>query len=261
MPVRFRWSVTRSTTSWAISLGKLRLGYISYLNSLVFYHNLDSAKYDLVDGTPSSLMRRFSAGEIDACLMPVAGVNQLGDEVKVVGRLGIAVKSQARSVILFSKYEADQLDGKKLAITDQTVTSRRLLTILLEKHWHSNPELVEAGVEADAELIIGDAALRALKRSDYQYRYDLAEEWHRMCGLPFVFALWVVRKGVTEAAREELNRDLERNLAENMGVLERIVPEVDFVSKAEALSYIRNFSYVLDEDDFEGLKQFTNYCG
>ena len=53
--------------------------------------------------------------------MPVAGVNQLGDEVTVVGRLGIAVKSQARSVILFSKYEADQLDGKKLAITDQTV--------------------------------------------------------------------------------------------------------------------------------------------
>ena len=82
-----------------------------------------------------------------------------------------------------------------------------------------------------------------------------------MCGLPFVFALWVVRKGVTEAAREELNRDLERNLAENLGALERIVPEVDFVSNEEALSYIRNFSYVLDEDDFEGLKQFTNYCG
>ena len=39
------------------------------------------------------------------------------------------------------------------------------------------------------------------------------------------------------------------------------MPEVDFVSNEEALSYIRNFSYVLDEDDFEGLKQFTNYCG
>jgi len=46
-------------------------------------------------------------------------------------------------------------------------------------------------------LVIGDAALALAARGTYPHRYDLGEEWKRWTGLPFVFAVWASRRGVS----------------------------------------------------------------
>ncbi len=50
--------------------------------------------------------------------------------------------------------------------------------------------------EHDAGLVIGDPALK-VDRSRY-LTYDLAEEWIRFTGKPFVFAFWAVRQAALQ---------------------------------------------------------------
>ncbi len=57
--------------------------------------------------------------------------------------------------------------------------------------------------EHDAGLVIGDPALK-VDRSRY-LTYDLAEEWIRLTGKPFVFAFWAVRQAALADASASLD--------------------------------------------------------
>ena len=78
------------------------------------------------------------------------------------------------------------------------MTSVALTKILFEK-WLGggrtftamDPMSTKCWLEHDAGLLIGDPALQ-IDRSRYQ-TLDLAEEWIRHTGKPFVFAFWAVR--------------------------------------------------------------------
>ena len=79
------------------------------------------------------------------------------------------------------------------------MTSVALTKILFEK-WLGGgrtftsmaPDIEKMLAEHDAGLVIGDPALQ-IDRSRY-FTLDLAEEWIRHTGKPFVFAFWAVRQ-------------------------------------------------------------------
>ena len=50
-------------------------------------------------------------------------------------------------------------------------------------------------VDADAVLLIGDRAMRACLPG-FAHAFDLGQEWYDWTGLPFVYAVWAVRRGV-----------------------------------------------------------------
>ena len=60
--------------------------------------------------------------------------------------------------------------------------------------------------EADAALIIGDAALRVDPATLPFETLDLGEEWTTMTGLPMVFAVWAGRKEVMQDRYEQALR-------------------------------------------------------
>src|SRR5208282_3814048 len=58
------------------------------------------------------------------------------------------------------------------------------------------PDVEQMLRQHDAGLVIGDPALR-IDRTRH-FTYDLAEEWIRLTGKPFVFAFWAVRQAALE---------------------------------------------------------------
>src|SRR5919109_139839 len=58
------------------------------------------------------------------------------------------------------------------------------------------PGLTEMLLEADAGVLIGDAALRALYEAPRRGRAvtDLGQAWREWTGLPMVFAVWAARR-------------------------------------------------------------------
>jgi chorismate dehydratase len=130
------------------------------------------------------------------------------------------------------------------------------------------PDLDQMLRTHDAGLVIGDTALQVDR---FQYlTVDLAEEWIRFTGKPFVFAFWAIRRAALENASADLAAVFQASrdhglLPENISqIARRWAPRVD-LSEGEVRSYLtENIHYRLDSGCLEGLQLFYRYaaeCG
>ena len=158
----------------------MRFGAVSYLNARPLIEGLAPLTLD----TPSGLAHRVEAGEIDVSLLPVAAAAAL--DIPRVGDLGIAAEGRVDSVLLFLRRPVAEL--RSIRLDPASRTSRVLARILLREVHGVDPDPVNHG-EADAELLIGDAALTRWAAGDERC-IDLAQAWTEWTGLPFVFAAW-----------------------------------------------------------------------
>lgn len=229
-----------------------------YLNSEVFYRALDPASCELVTARPRAMAAAVERGELDGGPLPVAEVFRLGDRVREVGELGVANHGPALSVLLMSDVPVEQLDRRKIAVTEDTATSVQLVRVLCADLWNIAPELVPPGEAAPARLVIGDEANRLKNAGDSPYVYDLAEEWHRLTHMPFVFAVWVLRSDVSPEQFESF----EKALTDSYCAGRQMVPEIaaarasDYMTEAETAEYVRNFTYTIGDSERRGMEEF-----
>ena len=236
-----------------------RIGFMPYLNSAVFYARLEGDWFDLVELPPRNMADAMQNGQLDAGPLPIAEVLRMRGTI-VEGGLGVAADGPARSVLLFSDVRAEELSGKSVAITGHTSTSVQLLRILFADHWGAEGvELLGPDDDCVAELLIGDAALNVVHGGvGRRFVYDLSFEWKRLTGLPFVFARWVARG---DASRPELGRfaeTLHRSFNYGMAHVQEIVSRkpVPSMSDDDVATYIRGFTYELDEAEFAAIDEF-----
>ena len=100
-----------------------------------------------------------------------------------------------------SNYPIEQLHNKKVVLTEDSATSALLVRLILAEHkvapvfvTGKMRRLEDIPDDADAVLVIGDAALTQPWDDSFDLRMDLGELWYQKTGMPFVFAVWVVRR-------------------------------------------------------------------
>ena len=171
--------------------------------------------------------------------------------------------------MLFSNHGWQELNNKVIGIIDDTATSVRLLRVLLEKKHGVKAELkrLHSGVNDyegfDAVLLIGDEALRRQKfgLEKFELVYDLATEWYDWQKLPFVFAVWAVRKALPLASRDELASLIQDALEKGELELERIsqmhAGRIG-LNPMEATEYLQGFNYRMGEREWRAIEVFEN---
>ena len=151
---------------------------------------------------PSRLAARLASGDLDVALIPsVEYLRGVSSGYEILPGFAIAARGPVRSVKLFSRVPLDRID--RLALDEGSRTSQALTRVWLDARHGVRPSIIETlpmGVSAlestaDAVLVIGDRAMK-VPDSPFHSVVDLAEAWVELTGLPFVFALWVVRPGV-----------------------------------------------------------------
>ncbi len=200
----------------------MKLARMPYINVDPFYYTLEHGTrepdIELVTGYPRQIGRLADDNaSIDAGPISVMDYLGLRHSYEPLGRMCVAVKEKAGSVNLFSKLPARELNNHTIGITSQTSTSRVLMRLILEQRYGVKTAryLDQPGQDAvDAYLFIGNNALvyahNGLK--GFNYMYDLGEEWYHWTGLPFVFALWAVRKSVPQSDKDRLSSVLGGSL-------------------------------------------------
>ncbi len=184
----------------------VRLVITPYLNTRAFVHHGAPADCELLALPPREAGPAIVGGRAQAGIVPVGALGELGRQVDLLGDYGIACAGPSLSVLFFSRVPFDELDGhSRIALTPDSRSSVRLLYLLLAWRGRAMPTVATAGDTPDGELVIGDAALRRAPRlAAYPYVIDLAERWHRLQGLPMVFARWVIRRDAAPALRARL---------------------------------------------------------
>ncbi len=187
---------------------RLRLGRIRYINCEPVYHALErgavAADCDLFHGTPAELNERLRAGALDVSVISAMEAALRPDRYFLLPDLAIACDGPVESVLLASREPIPELTGRPLALTRHSLTSVYLVRLLLEKAYAVRPRFLADGAAEPpaARLIIGDEAL--VEGPRYPYRLDLGEGWKALTGLPFVFAVWAVRREAWAQAAAEV---------------------------------------------------------
>jgi chorismate dehydratase len=184
---------------------RLRISAISYLNTAPlmwdFEHGEAGHDFDISYTLPSACARALEAGTADIGIIPAAAYAQVPGLMALPG-VAIASRRPVRSILLVSRVPLDQV--RTVALDTSSMTSVALTKILFEK-WLGGgrtftsmaPDVEKMLAQHDAGLVIGDPALQ-IDRTRY-LTLDLAEEWIRHTGKPFVFAFWALRQQALEA--------------------------------------------------------------
>ncbi|MEQ1631966.1 MAG: menaquinone biosynthesis protein [Planctomycetota bacterium] len=154
----------------------------------------------LVQRPPTELIELLRRGSLDAALVSsVEAIRQPG--YRVLFGLGIACKKEVRSVRAFRRRDSKI---RTVALDRSSATSATLLQILLRGPRRADtdgplqfdtvsPTRTPAALPQDLVLLIGDDGLNA-DPGDREV-WDLGREWRAFTGLPFVFAVWLLRRG------------------------------------------------------------------
>jgi chorismate dehydratase len=257
---------------------RLRISAISYLNTAPlmwdFEHGKPGAGFDISYTLPAQCAASLRDGSTDIGIIPAVAYCSIPD-LAVIPGVAIASRRAVRSILLVSKVPLDKI--RTVALDTSSITSVVLAKVLFAKWWGGQrafsamaPDIGQMLKEHDAGLVIGDPALQ-IDRSQY-VTYDLAEEWIRFTGKPFVFAFWAVRQvalpdivsGFDLAAIFQQSRDhglkpenvdhITREWAPRLGLSEAMVKEY----------LTHSIHYSLDAECLAGLRLFYQYaveCG
>ncbi len=244
----------------------IRVGAVSYLNAKPLYYRLAERGLgiELSMDLPSRLATRLASGDLDIALIPsVEYLRGASSGYEILPGFAIAAHGPVRSVKLFSRVPFDRID--RLALDEGSRTSQALARVWLHAKFGIEPNRIEPlpmGVSAlestaDAILVIGDRAMK-VPEAPFHATVDLAEAWKSLTGLPFVFALWVVRAGVDLGDLPETLALCRADGLANADELARIHGPrlgLDFDSTYDYLT--RVLSYDLGEVELAGLRRFA----
>ena len=252
----------------------LRYGRISYVNVAPVETAFDSGALvrgaDVVADVPTRLNAKLLAGELDVAAVSAAHYLAHRDELELLGDLCIVADGPVRSVLLVSPVPPGLLGNATIALTAQSASGRALLaTLLANVHGvHPTFEVVDDALAAAragrSALVIGDDALEARALCAPASIYDLGEAWHAWTGLPFVFAVWAVRRDVVAARPGDvaalaavLARARTWGQAHRDAVIDAAVARRPYHRGLYA-DYFTRLSYTLDERAHQGLAHFAN---
>lgn len=244
-PVFERRSTTRT----------LRIGRIPYLNVAPFYFDLRAlAPYELLIESPRLLGERARRGELDLAPLSLCDTFDL-PEMAPVGDFSVACRGRVGSVMLFSRVPLDELGAVTIRATSDSVTSVRLLEVLLRSRGTLEYRIVREHPSPDALLLIGDEALSEARAGRWPVATDLCEEWTERERLPFVFARWYARQDAEQPALLEavLARSLAAGLADIPAVIGGIRSPLE---PAEARAYLEAFSFRPGQDGERAVARF-----
>jgi len=248
----------------------LTIGQITYANCTPIFHELMKQfpidRYRMVRGVPAVLNGMLRQGEIDLCPSSSIEYGLRADRYYLLPDLSISAIGPVKSVFLFSRVPIEELAGRTIGLTSESETSVVLLKILLRKY-HGITARFEptSGLDLDrfaACLLIGDTALKTALAKPDGICFDLGELWHAATGLPFVFALWIVRREVVERQHGELKLLLVDLLAAKeraegaYGEIAENSQESTWMDRKELVDYWQTISYDLTPAHQQGVCRF-----
>jgi len=253
---------------------RLRISAISYLNTAPlmwdFEHGSLGADFEISYTLPSRCATALRDGSADIGIIPAAAYTSIPDLMILPG-VAIASRQPVRSILLVSRVPLDQI--RTVALDTSSMTSVALTKVLFAYYWRRavtfsvmDPDLNRMLDQHDACLVIGDPALQ-IDRSRY-LTFDLAEEWIRFTGKPFVFAFWAVRSAALPEVRpgQDLARTFQDSRDHGMEAqnLDQIVREWAprlKLSEPDVHTYLtENIYYQLSSECLQGLELFYRYA-
>jgi chorismate dehydratase len=261
-------------------LNSLRIGCVKYLNARPLSRGWPG---NLEFDHPSALCRRLANRELDVAL--VSSFEYLRNPVyRIVDDVSISSYGPVYSVVV--AYSGDISEIEQIELDPASETSTNLLRCLLAERAlipslsRNIGKMPMFQALHRARLLIGDQAVHFRQKHAGEFQFwDLGEQWKKLTGLPFVYALWLIRPEVTDAksVAQRLRKLRDKNLASLDDLIEEAVAGVGLPAVASAktvetsprkelnreflLRYFRkHLRFSFGKKEKQGLQCFADLC-
>jgi chorismate dehydratase len=235
------------------SLAPFRVGSVHYLNAAPLTRGIED---EIVLTTPAKLAEMLRRDELDAGLVSIAEV-LMNDRYDILDSMAIASLGEVKSVFLAHKRPIEEV--KEVFCDTASLTSVNLLKVLLAERG-LKPEFkplasYEVATQLDYVLLIGNAAIDFIRAPHQHEIFDLGAAWYEMNNLPFVYAVWALRRGVENA---QLRRQLREARDFGLDSLDSIIrsrTEYDYEFRKDYLGW--HIHYHMGTDEKRGVAKFV----
>jgi predicted solute-binding protein len=231
---------------------RFRIGSVPYLNAAPLTRDLPG---ELIFATPAKLAEMLRRDELDAALVSVA-------EVLLTGRYdildGIAIASLGAVYSVILAHKKPLVEVKEVFCDTASITSVNLLKVLLAerglKPEFKPLESYAAAPEKDFVLLIGDRAIEFQRAPHSHEIFDLGQAWLEMTRLPFVYAVWALRRGMEN---RELRQELRAAKHFGLETLDYLIETREEFDEDFRRDYFEwHIHFHLGEDERRGIARF-----
>ena len=229
-----------------------RIGSVKYLNAAPLTRGIEGGIFFT---TPARLAEMLRRDELDAALVSITEV-LLNDRYDILDGIAIASRGEVYSVLL--AHGKPLAEAKEIFCDPASLTSVNLLKVVLAerglKPAFKPLESYAAAGEKDFVLLIGDRAIEFQRAPHRHEIFDLGAAWRQLTNLPFVYAVWALRRGIEN---QELRRELRA--AKNLGIktLNTIIEtRGEFDADFRREYFERHIHFQLGEDEKRAIAKF-----
>lgn len=235
------------------SLAPMRVGSVPYLNSVPLTRGLED---QIVFAPPSQLAQLLREDKLDAALLSITEP-LLNDGYDILDGIAVASLGEVLSVFLAHRKPLAEVDV--VHCDTASLASVNLLKVLLaERGLHPEFKLLDYYHDAphlDYVLLIGNPALD-FRRAPHEHElWDLGQAWAELTNLPFVFAVWALRRGRVDDATKRLLREARDFGLDTLDYIVSTRSEYDVEFRKDYLSWHIHFH--LGEDEKRGIAKFV----
>ncbi len=238
---------------------KIRVSAVSYLNTIPLTFGLRQSKImqniHLSMDNPSVCAEKLILDKADLGLVPIASIPQISN-ASIVSNYCIGANCAVKTVLLLSDHPLSQV--KTIYLDTESRTSVKLVRMLADKFWKKDFDWkpltnINKIPEEAAFVLIGNKTF--VEKAKYKYSIDLAGEWKKFIGLPFVFACWVANKPLPLQFINDFDEAMKFGLKNIDRSIE--LSESTLISKTELKDYLQHsISYDFDAAKKKAMELF-----
>ena len=213
---------------------------------------------------PSALCDKLAAGKLDVAL--VSSFEFLRNPIyQIVDDVSISSNGPVYSVVVAHHGKIAGIDEIKLDPASETSVNL-LRCLIAELGLRSRLQ----GTTHEARLLIGDQAIRFRQERAKEFSFwDIGEQWQKLVGLPFVYALWLVRPEIADpeqlanrlrAVRDQNVANLDALIAETVAGVAAHGPQRGLTGEFFSLYYRQHLCFGFGDKEKEGLRVFAKLC-
>jgi chorismate dehydratase len=235
------------------SLAPFRVGSVEYLNAVPLTRGIED---QVLFATPARLAELLRRDELDAALVSTAEV-LMTDRYDILDGIAIASLGEVYSVLLAHRRPLNEL--KEVYCHAASLSGLNLLKVLLAERG-LKPEFKpmddpRQAAQYDAALLIGDPAID-FQRAPHEHEIlDLGLAWLELTNLPFVFAVWALRRGIEHSALRSQLRAAKDFGVDTLDWIIRNRTEYDYDFRKDYFDW--HIHYYLGEDERRAISKFA----
>jgi len=213
---------------------------------------------------PAECASKLISRKVDIGLIPVAAIPLL-KEYHIISNYCIGANRNVKTVMLLSNCSFEEI--RNIYLDYRSRSSVNLSKVLAKNSWKRDFRWINTSKAFDfrnigrdeAVVLIGDQCFEF--ENSFRFKIDLASEWKKFSGLPFVFACWTANKILDNDLITEFNNALKLGV-ENIDLVVEKFGQTGVINGEALRSYlVENIDYDFNDDKKEALKLFLKLMG